>query len=224
MSTSRRQFMQWLGLGGAAATLAGCDTAVDQIAALFDPDLGGAFRPPTAEQIDPVSHVLNRLTWGAAPRDHQRVTAMGIDAFIDEQLDPGSLPDRRADWRVASIQSVHEPVGELYDFNEDRLLFDITRHKLVRAVYGKRQLYEVMVDFWTDHFNIVSNKGDCKWLKAADDRDVIRMHALGRFRDLVRASATSPAMLIYLDGHDNKVEHPGEPPNENYASGRRRFR
>jgi uncharacterized protein (DUF1800 family) len=74
-----------------------------------------------------------------------------------------------------------------------------------------------MVDFWTDHFNIVSEKSDCRWLKAADDRDVIRRHAMGNFRDLVRQSATSAAMLIYLDGHDNKVIDPDDRPNENYA-------
>lgn len=217
MTTSRREFVQWMGLGGATAALAGCDAAVDQLAALFDPAMGAAFQPPSAGEIDAVSHALNRMTWGAAPREHERVSAMGIDAFLDEQLDPASIRDRRADWRAASIESIHEPIGELYDFNEDRLLFDLTRHKLVRAVFSRRQLYEVMVDFWTDHLNIVSSKGDCQWLKVADDRDVVRAHALGRFRDLIRASATSPAMLIYLDGHDNKVEHPGEAPNENYA-------
>src|SRR6185503_11213952 len=87
----------------------------------------------------------------------------------------------------------------------------------LRALYSKRQLHEVMVDFWTDHLNIVSHKGDCKWLKAADDREVIRQHAFGRFRDLIRASALSPAMLIYLDGHDNKVVRPEDRPNENYG-------
>jgi uncharacterized protein (DUF1800 family) len=110
-----------------------------------------------------------------------------------------------------------EPAAEAYERNERELLLDMSRYKLLRATYSRRQLHEVMVDFWTDHLNIVSEKGDCRWLKLADDRDVVRRHALGRFRDLVRASATSAAMLIYLDGHDNKVETPGERPNENYA-------
>ena len=61
-----------------------------------------------------------------------------------------------------------------------------------------------MVNFWSDHFNIDPSKGDCKWLKTADDRDVIRPHALGNFRELVRASAVSPAMLWYLDGRANQ--------------------
>jgi uncharacterized protein (DUF1800 family) len=74
-----------------------------------------------------------------------------------------------------------------------------------------------MVDLWTDHFNVAWSKGNCRWLKISDDIEVIRPHALGRFRDLVRATATSPAMLIYLDGHDNKVVHPEDKPNENHA-------
>ena len=73
------------------------------------------------------------------------------------------------------------------------------------------------MDFWTDHFNIDSSKGDCRWLKAADDRDVIRRHALGSFPALLRASALSPAMLWYLDGRVNRYASPGDRPNENYA-------
>ncbi len=75
-----------------------------------------------------------------------------------------------------------------------------------------------MVEFWTDHLNIDLNKGDCIYLKPSDDRDVIRRHALGKFRDLIRASATSPAMLVYLDGKSNKVRRGSKDvPNENYA-------
>jgi uncharacterized protein (DUF1800 family) len=74
-----------------------------------------------------------------------------------------------------------------------------------------------MVEFWTDHLNIVASKGECRWVRFADEIEVVRPHALGRFRDLIRASAISPAMLIYLDGHDNKVVHPEDRPNENYA-------
>src|SRR5262249_37442309 len=70
---------------------------------------------------------------------------------------------------------------------------------------------------WSDHFNIDSSKGDCRWLKVADDRDVIQRHALGSFPGLLRASALSPAMLWYLDGRVNRRAAPGDRPNENYA-------
>src|SRR6266545_747541 len=74
---------------------------------------------------------------------------------------------------------------------------------LLRAIYSERQLFEIMVDFWSNHFNIFIGKNQVKWLKTADDRDVIRTHALGKFRDLLLASAKSPAMLVYLDNAEN---------------------
>jgi uncharacterized protein (DUF1800 family) len=88
---------------------------------------------------------------------------------------------------------------------------------LIRAVLSERQLFEVMVQFWSDHFNIDPSKGDAKWLKVADDREVIRKHALGKFPEMLRASALSPAMLWYLDGRVNRRENWKDKPNENYA-------
>ena len=71
--------------------------------------------------------------------------------------------------------------------------------KLVRAIESERQLQEVLVDFWGNHFNIDVKKGLDRVMKVADDRDVIRPHIWGKFRDLLEASAKSPAMLFYLD-------------------------
>jgi len=79
--------------------------------------------------------------------------------------------------------------------------------KLVRAVDSQRQLQEVLVDFWNNHFNIDVKKGPDRVLKIVDDRDVIRPHILGRFRDLLEASAKSPAMLFYLDNATNTAAH-----------------
>jgi len=79
--------------------------------------------------------------------------------------------------------------------------------KLVRAVESKRQLQEVLVDFWGNHFNIDMKKGPDRVLKVVDDRDVIRPHIWGKFRDLLEASAKSPAMLFYLDNATNTVAH-----------------
>jgi uncharacterized protein (DUF1800 family) len=75
--------------------------------------------------------------------------------------------------------------------------------KLIRAIDSNRQLQEVLVDFWSNHFNIDMRKGPCRVLKVTDDRDVIRAHILGKFHDLVEASAKSPAMLFYLDNASN---------------------
>jgi len=83
--------------------------------------------------------------------------------------------------------------------------------KLVRAVNSERQLQEVLVDFWSNHFNIDVKKGPCRVWKIVDDRDVIRPHIWGRFRDLLEASAKSPAMLHYLDNATNTVERMASP-------------
>jgi uncharacterized protein (DUF1800 family) len=79
--------------------------------------------------------------------------------------------------------------------------------KLVRAVNSERQLQEVLVDFWGNHFNIDMKKGPDRVLKVIDDRDVIRPHIWGTFRELLEASAKSPAMLFYLDNASNTVAH-----------------
>jgi len=71
--------------------------------------------------------------------------------------------------------------------------------RILRAVYSERQLQEVMVDFWTNHFNIFAGKGADRWLLPAYDRDTIRPHTMGKFYDLLLATAESPAMLFYLD-------------------------
>jgi len=71
--------------------------------------------------------------------------------------------------------------------------------RLVRAVESEQQLQEVMVDFWFNHFNVHSAKGEVRWYVTSYERDVIRPHALGRFPDLLRATARHPAMLFYLD-------------------------
>ena len=80
--------------------------------------------------------------------------------------------------------------------------------KLVRAVESQRQLQEVLVDFWSNHFNIDTRKAPCGVLKILDDRDTIRPHIFGRFRDLLEASAKSPAMLVYLDNFQSFADNP----------------
>jgi uncharacterized protein (DUF1800 family) len=82
-----------------------------------------------------------------------------------------------------------------------------------RAVYSQRQLYELMADFWTNHFNIYFQLPSDYILKTIDDRDVVRQYGMGKFRDLLGASAHSPAMLISLNNNTSI----GKQPNENYA-------
>jgi uncharacterized protein (DUF1800 family) len=79
------------------------------------------------------------------------------------------------------------------------VLDDMSSQKLLRAVYSQRQLEEVMVDFWFNHFNVFAAKGATRGYLTEYERDVIRPHVLGSFRDLLEAPAKSPAMLFYLD-------------------------
>src|SRR5262249_2241454 len=80
-----------------------------------------------------------------------------------------------------------------------RIIAELQASRILRAVYSERQLQEVMVDFWTNHFNVFANKGADRWLLTSYDRDTIRPNALGKFSQLLEATAKSPAMLFYLD-------------------------
>jgi uncharacterized protein (DUF1800 family) len=156
-------------------------------------------------------HVLNRVTWGARPRDLERIAVIGVNAFIDEQLQPESVADPFIDGYIAARRILAMNVRELDQGDYSTILNTMLGARLMRAVYSERQLYERMVEFWTDHFNIPI--GDLLSYKIVDDREVIRRHAMGTFRDLLFASARSPAMLYYLNNDSSTSEHP----NENYA-------
>jgi uncharacterized protein (DUF1800 family) len=80
-----------------------------------------------------------------------------------------------------------------------RIVAELSMAKMTRAVYSERQLDEMMVDFWYNHFNVYAAKGADRWLITDYERDAIRPHAMGKFRDLLEATAKSPAMLFFLD-------------------------
>ncbi len=224
MTLSRRRLLA-AGGGMLLGSTLGCDRLERALLPGVSPPTppAGPFAVPGGAAIDPLRHVLNRLTFGPRPEDYGRVRALGataseaVAAFIDEQLHPQRLDDGPGEHAVRRLETLRQPAGELFEYQPGLLLEELTRATLLRAVHSRRQLYEAMVHFWTDHFNIDAGKGDCRWLKTADDRDVVRRHALGRFADLLRASALSPAMLWYLDGRVNRKAGADERPNENYA-------
>jgi uncharacterized protein (DUF1800 family) len=82
-----------------------------------------------------------------------------------------------------------------------RVVEELAMAKVTRAVYSDRQLQQIMDDFWFNHFNVFAGKGDVKWLMTSYERDVIQPHTLGKFKDLLDATAKSPAMLFYLDNY-----------------------
>jgi uncharacterized protein (DUF1800 family) len=236
-----------------------------------------------------ILHALNRLGFGARPGDVTRVKAMGLDKYIDQQLQPEKINDAVADAKVRNLATLNMTTAELYEkypqpgqllrqlerrgelptelaaardsrvkgaanaasgepkagdsmqmpmadvkteakseadkpsLNQDprdnqkyrqalreyylqnglqqpqRITAELQTSRILRAVYSERQLQEVMVDFWTNHFNVFAGKGADRWLLVSYDRDTIRPNAMGKFSDLLVATAQSPAMLFYLD-------------------------
>ena len=159
-------------------------------------------RIPNSESRDDdtISHVLNRVTFGARTGDVDLVRSMGLAAWLDQQLHPSRIDDRAAEARLPQVES--PPSGadqqELRRFAR-RQVETIASDKLVRAMYSERQLQEVLVDFWFNHFNVYAAKGRTAMYLPEYERDVIRPHVFDRFRDLLEADAKSPAMLFYLD-------------------------
>lgn len=217
MSVTRREILAAAAVGGAALPLIGCERLLSEVARDLGQSLPESIETATGREVDPAFHLLSRAAYGPWPGDLERVRAIGESAWIDEQLAPDSIDDRACDIRARRFESVHCDPALSYEFKKPVLREELSRHTLLRAIYSRRQLYEVLVGFWSDHLNIFLEKGDCIYLKSTDDREVIRRHALGRFGNLIHASAKSPAMLVYLDGKENRKSSPDDLPNENYA-------
>ncbi len=245
-------------------------------------------KPLTEDQK--ILHVLNRLGFGARPGDVARVKTIGIDKYIEQQLNPSSINDSAearvkdldvlkmsndeifakypspqavlqavaqenglgkkdlkgiqqknnkagimaddamssgksatktemsneaqagknkpaADISTEDRQKYQQQVAELYKKYDlgrpQQITQQLNASRIIRAVYSERQLQETMVDFWTNHFNVYANKAATRWFLPEYDRDVIRPNALGNFKDLLLATAKSPAMLFYLDNYQS---------------------
>ncbi|HYG09709.1 MAG TPA: DUF1800 domain-containing protein, partial [Pyrinomonadaceae bacterium] len=107
--------------------------------------------------------------------------------------------EARRDYR----QAIREYYRENNLLQPARITAELQSTRILRATYSERQLQEVLVDFWTNHFNVYANKGADRWLLVSYDRDTIRPHTLGKFKDLLLATAQSPAMLFYLDNYQS---------------------
>jgi uncharacterized protein (DUF1800 family) len=184
----------------------------------------------TAADDRTILHVLNRVTFGPRPGDLERVRAMGVDQYIDEQLHPERISDTAMDARLAELPTIamsSREIAEQYAIplqdarrqqkqnppadpsdpkqrpaamqQANRVMMELSVQKVERAVASERQLQEVLVDFWFNHFNVDAKKGPDRFLLTEYEREAIRPHVLGSFRDLLEATAKSPAMLFYLD-------------------------
>jgi uncharacterized protein (DUF1800 family) len=203
-----------------------------------------------------VSHLLDRVTFGARSGDVERVMKMGWKKYLEEQLNPDRISDKAVEEKLKPLESVHlsnselarnyvQPGRVLRALNKRKMdsatsgatkatganrnpqqmeadavynrrealkvlaemglkpqqeaVKELQQAKILRAVYSERQLQEVMTDFWLNHFNVYIQKGAVRILTTSYERDVIAPRAFGKFEDLLRATAESPAMLFYLD-------------------------
>ena len=240
--------------------------AITAPAMMVRADANRSGKPLTEDQK--ILHVLNRLGFGARPGDVEKVKAMGLQKYIDQQLNPASINDANAEIKVkrldifdmstaelfakypnptallqqletqdrqANTQSKNAPAtppnpadpGEMteaeqrerrekiqqiyakYDLKAPaQIVPQIVANRVLRAVYSERQLQEVMVDFWQNHFNVFSGKAAVRWYIPSYERDVLRKNALGNFKDLVVGTAQHPAMLFYLDNFESVAPQP----------------
>ena len=194
----------------------------------------GAASPAAADEAT-IVHVLNRIAFGARPGDVEAVKAMGLEAYIDQQLHPERIADAALAAHLAGLTTLtmssreiasrfEQPMLEARrDKRQDQaaqasgaapgqppmpdptqqranaVLVELSEQKALRAIYSDRQLQEVLTDFWFNHFNVDARKGPERFMLTEYERETIRPHVLGKFRDLLEATAKSPAMLFYLD-------------------------
>lgn len=205
MSLSRREFLRLSALLSAAA--GACSPLYQRVSGLPGPMRSSPNLEERAQQI------LGRAAFGPGSFEADRIDRTGIGGWLEEQLSPQAQDDDPVQILLRRLDALEMDAAGLESWEKEDVLRQLRAGTLLRRVYGRRQLYERMVEYWTDHFNIYVEKGECWMLKVVDDREVIRPHALGRFEDLLLASARSPAMLIYLDNQANEASAP----NENYA-------
>jgi len=175
---------------------------------------------------------LNRMGFGPRPGDIEAFNALGstdqerLTAYVEQQLNPATIDDGACDAIIAShnFETLGKSQAQLWadhikseaakDWQYRRLpVWETERATFLRVLHSKRQLVEVLADFWHNHFNVY---GWDSWIQSTFvhyDRDVIRANMLGNFRKMLGDAARSPAMLYYLDNQSNS----GGNPNENYA-------
>lgn len=190
-----------------------------------DPRLLTMARPPFAVQA------LNNLSYGATATTIAEFNARGstdrerLASYVDWQLNWDAIDDSAVTSRLtaAGYTTLNKSLTQLW---ADHVVTDpeysirirpaneVQRAAFVRAVYSRRQLREVLVNFWHDHFNVLGNDFSTGPVFVHYDRDVIRANAKGNFRTMLEAVAQSTAMLYYLDNISNSRSGP----NENFAS------
>lgn len=174
---------------------------------------------PVSMQLKELLRLVERTTYGGGRQWTDLVQSLGYEGFIDWQLEGEAIDDGGLEDALASFlptlsmdaETLAEHTFEEQNFGDAQR--DLTVAAIIRQIYSPRQLFERMVEFWSDHFNVPVNSVQSSYFKALEDREMVRPLALGTFEDLLLGSAKSPAMLFYLDNFASTAEGP----NENYA-------
>ncbi len=160
--------------------------------------------------------LLGRVAYGATPDVVAEVASLGAIGFLEQQL---AIPPADTSGVLTGTHSLDADIATRYQMYRDqdsrRPVRELRQAAVIRAARHQGQLAERMVEFWTNHLSTYSGEEDknVRFAAASDDRDVIRAHALGKFSDMLLASARSVSMLLYLDNHRST----GARPNQNYA-------
>jgi len=192
---------------------------------------------PPENLPDLATIVFGRLAFGARPGEREAFHSLGatdearLQAWVEAQLHPATLDDSEfeARYKQAGFETLHKSLEQLYtdhivnnpySDNDDRRWQwfvlpseELVEATLLRAVYSHKQLQELLADFWHNHFNVYGWDEELTPAFTSYDRDVIRAHLFGNFRQFLEAMASHPAMLYYLNNRSNSDAGP----NENFA-------
>jgi uncharacterized protein (DUF1800 family) len=224
------------------AALIAIDALASPAVSQLPPSIGSPGSSATPVRTEPLTereravHLLSRATYGVRPADVDELLGVGADAWLDAQMHPETIGDEALDSirRVPVLAPSRIPLVDTPSMTEmappapprrfiARDTEALTKDKLLRAIHSRRQLEEVMTDFWFNHFNVSLTKQGLRSLGLVPhyERTVIRPHVFGRFEEMLLAVAQHPAMLVYLDNYLNTTPGPSAPGgggiNENYA-------
>ncbi len=240
---TRRDFLRLSGTLAATSLLAACQPDQSTPTNVFLPPTSEGVIPPIIENPTPLAAVplailaLGRMSFGMRPGDIESFLALGANdderlrAYVQQQLNPDTIDDNdfESRFKAAGFETLQKSYEQIYadhiasnpyDSNNDtywewysKPAHELVDATLLRAVYSKKQLVEMLADFWHNHFNIYFWQDDGVPLIVSYNRDVLRRHMFGNFRQMLEAVATHPSMLYYLN--QNNSSDAG--PNENFA-------
>jgi uncharacterized protein (DUF1800 family) len=180
----------------------------EPLAGIQPNEMVGAF----AEWDSGGTRLVRRVTLGITSGEVQRVNSMGYQGYLNYQLNSSRIDDTAVENTIAQKWPLMSQTSDtLFSADAGQVQSQLRDSTLYRSAFSQRQLHQRMAEFWSDHFNQDIDK--VGYLLVADQRDVIRKNALGKFSDLLKASAHSASMMVYLDQNASR----NTAPNQNYA-------